>query len=118
QGAAEETAETSAWMCVPCESYEKARARVEQGLVRCLREIVPNPVRLVAVDPSWLRWNGGIVVSLTQHITKSLTFRRMPLLADALEDAGCADAAILDHCRSGGEHVRGCWVVDCLLAKS
>ena len=45
-------------------------------------------------------------------------FDRLPLLADALEDAGCADADILVHCRNGGEHVRGCWVVDLLLGKS
>jgi hypothetical protein len=41
----------------------------------------------------------------------------MPVLADALEEAGCRDADFLGHCRSGGEHVRGCWVVDLLLGK-
>jgi hypothetical protein len=45
-------------------------------------------------------------------------FADLPILADALEDAGCADAAILAHCRSGGEQVRGCWVVDLLLGKA
>ena len=45
-------------------------------------------------------------------------FDRLPILADALEDAGCADAAILSHCRGPGEHVRGCWVVDLLLGKA
>jgi hypothetical protein len=44
-------------------------------------------------------------------------FDRLPLLADALEEAGCADADILAHCRSGGGHLRGCWVVDLLLGK-
>jgi len=43
-------------------------------------------------------------------------FDRLPILADALEEAGCEDQDILGHCRSGGEHVRGCWVVDGLLA--
>jgi hypothetical protein len=42
---------------------------------------------------------------------------RLPFLADALEDAGCTDANILDHCRNGGGHVRGCWVVDLLLGR-
>jgi len=42
----------------------------------------------------------------------------MPILADALEDAGCTDAAILEHCRGPGPHVRGCWVVDLILGKS
>jgi hypothetical protein len=41
----------------------------------------------------------------------------MPILADALEDAGCDNADILQHCRGAGEHVRGCWVVDLVLGK-
>jgi hypothetical protein len=48
----------------------------------------------------------------------SRDFSDMPVLADALEEAGCRDAEILGHCKSGGEHVRGCWVVDLLLGKS
>ena len=45
-------------------------------------------------------------------------FGAMPILADALQDAGCEDAAILDHCRdANGVHVRGCWVVDLVLGK-
>jgi hypothetical protein len=44
-------------------------------------------------------------------------FGDLPILADALEEAGCADAAILAHCRSGGAHVRGCWVVDLLTGR-
>jgi hypothetical protein len=43
--------------------------------------------------------------------------RRLPILADALEDAGCNDADILNHCRSDGPHVRGCWAVDLELGK-
>jgi len=38
----------------------------------------------------------------------------LPILADALEDAGCTDADILEHCRSAGPHVRGCWLLDLL----
>ncbi|HEY7425078.1 MAG TPA: hypothetical protein VH682_12680 [Gemmataceae bacterium] len=48
----------------------------------------------------------------------SRDFTGLPILADALEEAGCTNQDILDHCRSGGEHVRGCWVVDALLGKS
>ncbi len=44
-------------------------------------------------------------------------FDRLPILADALEEAGCRDADILGHCREPGEHVRGCWVVDLVLGK-
>ena len=39
------------------------------------------------------------------------------VLADALEEAGCTNPEILSHCRSSGEHVRGCWVVDLILGK-
>jgi hypothetical protein len=41
----------------------------------------------------------------------------LPILADALEDAGCADPELLDHCRAGGKHVRGCWVLDLMLGR-
>ena len=44
-------------------------------------------------------------------------FSAMPILADALQDAGCDSDDILNHCRSGGVHVRGCWVVDLVLGK-
>jgi hypothetical protein len=43
---------------------------------------------------------------------------KLAVLADALEDAGCTDADILSHLRSGGEHVLGCWAVDTLLGKN
>jgi hypothetical protein len=42
----------------------------------------------------------------------------MAILGDILEDAGCGNADILNHCRKPGIHVRGCWVVDLLLGKS
>ena len=57
------------------------------------------------------------MVQIAQAIYDDRAFDRMPILADALEDAGCTDRAILDHCRSEGPHVRGCWVVDLLLGK-
>jgi hypothetical protein len=46
-----------------------------------------------------------------------LWFADLPILADALEDAGCTEAAVLAHCRGGGEHVRGCWAVDLLTGR-
>jgi hypothetical protein len=70
-----------------------------------------------AVDPAWLRWNHGTVPRLAQHIYEERRFGDLPILADALEEAGCAEAALLDHCRQPGEHVRGCWAVDLVLGK-
>jgi hypothetical protein len=79
-----------------------------------LREIIGNPFRTATVASSWVIGN---VVGLAEAIYADRAFDRLPLLADALEDAGCSDAAILDHCRQPGEHVRGCWVIDLLLDK-
>jgi hypothetical protein len=80
--------------------------------------VICNPFRPCTVSPSWLAWNDGAIRKMAQSIYDDRAFDRLPLLADALEEAGCADAALLGHCRSGGEHVRGCWVVDLLLGKS
>jgi serine/threonine protein phosphatase PrpC len=69
----------------------------------------------VCVDPGWLNWNDGTVARLARAMNEEKDFERMPILADALEDAGCTDALLLDHCRSPGPHSRGCWLVDLLL---
>jgi hypothetical protein len=79
-----------------------------------LREIVPNPFRPVAFDP---RWRTADVTALARGIYEDRAFDRLPLLADALMDAGCDHEDILAHCRSEGPHVRGCWVVDLALDK-
>jgi hypothetical protein len=43
---------------------------------------------------------------------------RLAVLADALEDVGCADAELLGHLRSAGPHVRGCWGLDVLAGRT
>jgi hypothetical protein len=82
-----------------------------------LRDIFGNPFRSVSLDATWLTWNGGTVPLLAQTIYDDGRFQDLPILADALEEAGCTNADILDHCRRPGEHVRGCWVIDLLLGK-
>ena len=77
----------------------------------------PLPFRPVTIDPSVLAWNAPLVPRLAQAIYDKRRWGDMPILGDALLDAGCGDEGILAHCRSGGEHVRGCWVVDLLLGK-
>jgi hypothetical protein len=79
-----------------------------------LRDIFGNPFCPVTVDPA-LRT--GTVVSLAEAIDTGRAFDRMPILGDALEDAGCTNAEILNHCRLPGVHVRGCWVVDLILGR-
>jgi hypothetical protein len=78
------------------------------------RDVFGNPFCPVTVDPRWLTPD---VVGLARGIYEDGAFERMPVLADALMDAGCADETILAHCRSAGPHVRGCWVVDLVLGK-
>jgi hypothetical protein len=63
-------------------------------------------------------WVTSTVFSLARQMYESRDFFAMPILADALEDAGCDDAAILGHLRGPGPHVRGCWAVDLLLGKT
>ena len=77
----------------------------------------PLPFRPITLGPSWLTWHSGLLVSMARRMYDSRDFSDMPVLADALEESGCQDQDILRHCRSGGEHVRGCWVVDLLLGK-
>lgn len=79
-----------------------------------LRDIFGNPFHPVAIDPNRLT---STVVSLARSMYESRDFSTMPILSDALQDAGCENEVILNHCRSDGPHVRGCWVVDLLLGK-
>ena len=74
--------------------------------------------RPISINATWLAWNDGAIRKMAHVIYDARAFDRLPLLADALEDAGCTDADILSHCRTPAEHVRGCWVVDLLLGKS
>jgi hypothetical protein len=80
-----------------------------------LRDVIANPFRTISLDPSWL---SSTVLALAQGIYEDRAFDRLPILADAMQDAGCEDADILSHCCGPGPHVRGCWVVDLVLGKS
>jgi hypothetical protein len=94
-------------------AYEESK-----GQAALARDIFGNPFRPAIIDPAWLAWHGGTVVNLAEMIYEERAFADLPILADALEEAGCYNQEILDHCRKPGEHVRGCWVVDLLLGKS
>jgi hypothetical protein len=81
-------------------------------LRQLLRDIVGNPFRPVEVAPEW---RTDAALSLARQMYESRDFSLMPILADALQDAGCEDEDVLNHCRGPGPHVRGCWVVDLVL---
>lgn len=92
------------------------RQPMARSLILC---VLGNPFQpFVTIEPDWLHWNDATVVRLAQSIYDDRGFDRLPILADALEDAGCSNAGILDHLRSEGPHVRGCWPVDLILEKT
>jgi hypothetical protein len=87
---------------------------ISSDQVHLLRDIFGNPFQPVALDPAWLT---PTVTTLANGIYTDRSFDRMPILADALEEAGCDNADVLLHCRGNGPHVKGCWVVDLVLGK-
>jgi hypothetical protein len=136
--AADSDAGSSAWAVahiilesvIQCESDKvETIARAEKAL-QCplVHDIFGNPFHPLPPKSgtrkwknelaAWLAWNGGTLPKLAQGIYYDRAFDRLPVLADALEDAGCHAADILGHCRGPGPHVRGCWVVDAILVKS
>jgi hypothetical protein len=82
-----------------------------------VRDLVGNPFRPSTLDPAWVGWDGGTVRRLARGIYESRQFELMPVLADALEEAGCQDPELVGHCRGPGPHVLGCWALDQLLEK-
>jgi hypothetical protein len=105
-----------------------ARVIANSGLIReglcppvdqaaLVREVIGNPFRPAAADPACLTWNDGTVCRIAHAIYQESAFDRMPILADALEDAGCAEPDLLGHLRGPGPHVRGCWLVDLLTGR-
>jgi len=101
--------------CVVRKGGDKASEWREQ--VKLLRDLLGNPFRPVVIEQAWLRWREGTVVNLAQAIYDDRAFDRLPILADALEEAGCTNPDLVAHCRSPGPHVRGCWAVDAILGK-
>lgn len=88
----------------------------DRYVVSLATELLGNPFRPVELKSDWLEWNSGAVRAIAQKIYDDSDFGGMPILADALENAGCAHSDMLTHCRDAF-HVRGCWVLDLLLAK-
>ena len=86
----------------------------ERWQATLLRDIFGNPFRPVIFSPEW---RTDTALALARQMYEAREFSAMPILADALQDAGCYNPDILDHCRGAGPHVRGCWVVDLVLGK-
>lgn len=105
----------------PC-SLPLADAASAVERVDYLRDIEDGLVRVFDRDPDAptypSSWRTSTVVELARQTYESRDFAPMPILGDALQDAGCDNEDILAHCRGAGPHVRGCWVADLVLGKS
>jgi hypothetical protein len=103
-------------------AWDGRRKRIDLPRLARLRALVQDlfghAFHPAAVDGSWLAWNDSTIPKLAEGIYEERAFDRLPVLADALEEAGCTDAKILSHCRGPGEHARGCWVIDLLTGRS
>lgn len=94
-----------------------AREEPAERLAQCrlLRELFGNPFRPFFLEPEW---RTPAVLAIASHVYQHEAFAELPVLADALEDSGCLDEQLLDHCRTTpAGHIRGCWAVDAVLAK-
>jgi hypothetical protein len=95
---------------------ERALNRAKVAQCDLLRDVFGNPFRPVSLDPAW---RTSTVVTLAEGMYESRDFGAMPILADALQDAGCDNVDVLNHCRDTTQpHVRGCWVVDLLTGRA
>ncbi|MFM8273295.1 MAG: hypothetical protein ACKODX_13350, partial [Gemmata sp.] len=80
-----------------------------------LRDLFDDQFRPVVPDHAWFTSD---VMALAGAIYDGRAFEQMPILADALQDAGCDSEEVLTHCRGANRvHVRGCWVLDLVLGK-
>ena len=95
-------------------SSTKDKTRPRSVAAPLLRELLGNPFRPVAFNPDW---RTSDVTAMARGMYETRDFAAMPILADALQDAGCENAEVLEHCRGLGPHIRGCWVVDLILGK-
>jgi hypothetical protein len=94
---------------------------VDECLAHCdlLRDLFGNPFRPATLNPAW-RTPDAVALAQAAYDQRplpagTLDAARLAVLADALEEAGCSDGAMLSHLRGPGHHVRGCWVVDLIL---
>jgi hypothetical protein len=111
--------ENELWIYIDAIIAPYAAAEVEpRKLAALVRDVFGNPFQPVpALSPAVLAWNGATVRCLAQSMYDTRTFELMPVLADALGEAGCTDGAILEHCRGPGPHVRGCWLIDLIVGR-
>jgi hypothetical protein len=92
---------------------ESAAARY--ALSNYLRDLFGNPFKGIVFDSAWVT---STVVALGRSVYETEVYFDLPILADALEEAGCTHEGVLNHCRGPGPHILGCWVVDLVVGRS
>lgn len=113
-GSCDSHEEWSEWAICMFDNAPPLDTRLSRVGCRLVQEVFGNPFDPITLDPAWVT---PTVKNLANAIYDDRAFDRLPILADALEDSGCASHDILDHCRQPGEHVRGCWAVDLVLGQ-
>jgi hypothetical protein len=100
----------------PKQTIMSGESRAQANLVR---EVFAGPWGgpSVILLPMWLRWRDSLVRQFARTIYEEGRFEDLPMLGDALEEAGCDDALLVEHCRRKNDHVRGCWALDLILGK-
>jgi hypothetical protein len=92
---------------------ENSAEPLDRGIrVDIIRDIFGNPFRSYQLEQGWLAEG---VMAVAEYIYQHSVFEHLPILADALEQAGCRTTDIIGHCRQAPFHVKGCWVVELLL---
>lgn len=95
------------------EVYRRAEEQARAGNAELIRDVCDLGPREALREV----WRTPEVVELAEGIYRERAFESLPYLGDALEEAGCADAAVLGHLRGGGRHVPGCWALDLALGR-
>ena len=109
--------------------HRTATQSANRNMCEVFREIVGNPfLERATAGPEWSAAGGRAAPwmlrvsetarGIARGVQAEQAFDRLPILADALEDDGCADAELLSHLRYHSHHLRGCWAVDLVLGKS
>ncbi len=124
-GNAEAAARAASWVAsvnvteAAWQTFEALRAAVgpseEQEHAAVRRDLFGDPGRFPLLKPAWIEWNEGYVPDLARSIYDSKDFVQMPLLAEALMEAGCREEYLLAHCHSERPHFKGCWLLDAIL---
>jgi hypothetical protein len=98
-------------------TWDAAERAARAAQCDLLRDVFFSCLHPVRFRQAWREWHGGAAVRIARDIYDRRRFEELPVLADALEEAGCDEQAVLEHCRGGGPHVRGCWAIDLALGR-